>query len=201
MSKLLDFDTVGLELRRVIGSTILKSANSIAAAAGVLGAAARSGRMIYTCGNGGSAAIAAHMVEELMGKFSVKRFPIKAVCLNADATMLTCIANDFGWEAVFARQIAAMGQPREVLVSFSTSGDSLNVISAINQAHSCGMANILVRGMALEVPPGTPGRSFVINVPSTNTARIQEVHTLIMHYFLERIEAVLDGSAETNEGG
>lgn len=141
---------------------------------------------ILTAGNGGSACDAAHLAEELLGKYSKARRPLPAINLNACTATLTCIANDFGFEDVFARQIRALGDDDDALVVFSTSGNSPNVLAALRAARDVGMWSVLLTGQ-----DGGKGRFLAdatICVPSTNTARIQEIHTLILHTWLEQIE-------------
>jgi D-sedoheptulose 7-phosphate isomerase len=192
---MMDFKTRAQNLQRVLGEMIQGCDGSIEGAARVLQDVILEGGTIFTCGNGGSAATAAHMVEEMVGKFVQVRRPIPAVCLNADATAMSCIANDFGWPDVFSRQIAAVGSRGDALVAFSTSGESSNVIRAIQHALNRGMAVIHVGGRS----GGTGGRmaDISVRVPSPVVARIQEVHTLILHYFLERLEEVLDTIPES----
>ena len=147
----------------------------------------KGGHIIYTCGNGGSAADALHLSEELVGRYRDERPPLAACCLNADVTAVTCICNDYGYEQVFARQIQALGKPGDVLVGFSTSGKSPNVLRAFEKAHANGVTTILVGGK-----DGGPGKDLAqhsIIVPSDNTARIQELHTFVLHAWLEKIEA------------
>lgn len=146
----------------------------------------RLGGKVLTCGNGGSAADALHLAEELVGRYRRTRRPLAAICLNADVTALTCIANDFGYDQVFARQVEAIGSESDLFVGFTTSGNSPSVVNAILAALHKGMSTVLVSGG----DGGAAGGScrYEILVPSTVTARIQEVHTLILHSWLEMIE-------------
>ncbi len=149
--------------------------------------ALRTGRKVLSCGNGGSAADALHLAEELVGRYRSNRPPLPAVCLNADPTALTCIGNDFGYEQVFARQVEALGQPGDVLVGFTTSGHSPNVLAAFQAARARGLQVILAGGK-----DGGKARALAdlsLIVPATNNARIQEVHTLFLHAWLEQVEA------------
>ena len=148
--------------------------------------ALRAGNKVLTCGNGGSATDALHLAEELTGRFEADRRPLPAVCLAADLSALTCIANDYGFEAIFARQVTALGQAGDVLVAFSTSGTSENVLRALQAAKGAGLFTVLVTGKT-----GGPWRDqadHALVVPSHVTARIQEIHTLILHLWLEQIE-------------
>ncbi len=145
------------------------------------------GGKILTCGNGGSAADALHLAEELVGRYGVDRPALAAVCLSADVTALTCIGNDYGFDAIFSRSVEALARPGDVLVGFSTSGNSANVIAAFESAKKRGAVTVLLAGR-----DGGRARAVcdhAIVVPSTNTARIQEIHTLVLHQWLERIDA------------
>ncbi|MDW8405327.1 SIS domain-containing protein [Chloroflexus sp.] len=144
------------------------------------------GHTLYTAGNGGSAADALHLAEELIGRYRGNRRPLAAICLNADTGALTCIANDFGYDEVFARQLAALGKPGDVLVVFSTSGNSPNILNVLRTARAKGVISIALLGK-----DGGTARTLAdhaLIVPSNNTARIQEVHTLILHAICEEVE-------------
>ena len=147
------------------------------------------GNKLLTCGNGGSAADALHLSEELVGRYKVDRRALPSICLNSDVTALTCIANDYGYDQIFARQIAALGNPGDIVVGFTTSGNSPNVIAAFQQASDLGLLTILLSGSLGGQAAGTCDHEIL--VPSTTTARIQEVHTLILHQWLEAIDATV----------
>jgi D-sedoheptulose 7-phosphate isomerase len=151
-----------------------------------------SGGKLLTCGNGGSAADALHLAEELVGRYKADRRALPAICLNADVTALTCIGNDYGYEHVFSRQIEALGRRGDVLVGFSTSGNSPNVLAAFQRARELGLTTIFLGGKDGGLAKGVCDHEII--VPSSTTARIQEVHTLILHQWLEAIE-VADWSA------
>ena len=146
------------------------------------------GNKVLTCGNGGSAADALHMAEEFIGRYRSNRRSLPAICLSADATALTCIGNDWGYDAVFSRQVEGLGKPGDVLVVFSGSGNSPNLLAAIAAAKKCGMITVSFLGKgggkAKEIS------DYEITVPTNNTARAQEIHTWIMHVILEYIETV-----------
>ncbi len=153
-------------------------------------AALRSGRRLYTAGNGGSAADAMHLAEELVGRFDKERESLPAVSLCADVTVLTCIANDYGFEHIFSRQIEGLGKPGDVLVIFSTSGKSPNLLAALRTARARGLRTIAVLGKG-----GGPAKTLAdhsLVVPSDTTARIQEVHTFILHAWLTLMERGTD---------
>ena len=149
-------------------------------------ASLRQGGKLLTCGNGGSAADALHLAEELVGRYKIDRRALPAICLNSDVTALTCIGNDYGYDAIFSRQVEALGRLGDVLVGFTTSGNSANVLAAFAAARSRGIITVLLSGK-----DGGKARTqcdFPIIVPSATTARIQEVHTLVLHQWLEAID-------------
>jgi D-sedoheptulose 7-phosphate isomerase len=161
-------------------------AADVDAMVGAVADAVSAGRTLFTCGNGGSSADALHLAEEFVGRYRSNRRPLPAVCLNADVTALTCIANDFGYEAIFARQLAALGRPGDVLVVFSTSGNSPNILRAIETAREREMLVVGLLGK-----DGGAARELThhaIIVPSANTARIQEAHGLLLHAICEEVE-------------
>jgi D-sedoheptulose 7-phosphate isomerase len=147
----------------------------------------QNGGKLLTCGNGGSAADALHLAEELVGRYRVARRPLPAVCLSADPTVITCIGNDFGYENLFSRSVEALGRPGDVLVAFTTSGNSANVLAAVAAATALSLTTILVAGRDGGMARGRCRHEII--VPNNNTARIQEVHTLILHQWLEMIDA------------
>ncbi|MFQ3662491.1 MAG: SIS domain-containing protein [Chloroflexaceae bacterium] len=155
--------------------------------AGIVTRALLAGHTLFTCGNGGSAADALHLAEELVGRYRSDRRPLAAVCLNADVGALTCIANDFGYGAIFARQFIALARPGDVLVVFSTSGNSENILNVLRAARERSITSIALLGKG-----GGPASALAdhpIIVPSANSARIQEVHGLILHAICEEVEA------------
>lgn len=146
----------------------------------------RQGNKILACGNGGSASDALHLAEELVGRYRGNRPSLAGISLAADVTALTCIANDFGYDAVFARQVEGLGKAGDVLVGFSTSGNSQNIVQAFQTARERSITTILLAGDS-----GGQCKAYAdhtVLVPSQNGARIQEIHTLILHHWLERIE-------------
>lgn len=146
----------------------------------------QAGKTVFACGNGGSATDSMHLCEELVGRYRGDRQPLPAVSLNTDTSVITCIANDFGFEAIFARQIEALGQSGDLLVGFSTSGNSENIYQAFLAAQARGIVTILLTGKDGGKIKEVADHSIV--VPSDNTARIQELHTFILHAWLELVE-------------
>ena len=145
------------------------------------------GGKLLTCGNGGSAADALHLAEELVGRYHLERRALPALCLNADPTAITCICNDYGYEHVFSRGVEALARRGDILVGFTTSGNSANVIAAFHAAAKAGVTTILLAGRDGGNARGLCDHQIII--PSHNTARIQEVHTLVLHQWLEAIDA------------
>ncbi|MDX3907891.1 MAG: phosphoheptose isomerase [Pigmentiphaga sp.] len=149
---------------------------------------------ILACGNGGSAADAQHFAAELVGRFERERLPLAAIALNTDTSILTAVGNDFGYDRVFSQQVNALGQPGDVLVAISTSGNSANVIEAIEAAHSRELRVIALTGKG----GGRIGQMLTeddvhLCVPHDRTLRIQEVHILLLHALCDGIDAQLLG--------
>ncbi len=147
--------------------------------------ALRNGNKVLTCGNGGSAADAMHLSEELLGKYKKERVSLPSTCLCADPTTLTCIGNDFGFDQIFARQVEGLGNPGDVIVGFSTSGTSPNVLNAMEISKEKGLVSILLTSNRYKKKDLA---TYSIAVPSNKTERIQEVHTLIFHSWLEKVD-------------
>lgn len=137
---------------------------------------------ILSCGNGGSAADAQHFSSELVNRFERKRRGLAAIALTTDTSTLTSIANDDHYEAVFSRQIEALGNPGDILLAISTTGNSANIIRAIEAAHTYKMTVIALTGYdGGKIAPLLAEQDVEIRVPADNTARIQEVHLLVIH--------------------
>ncbi|GGE34004.1 phosphoheptose isomerase [Halopseudomonas oceani] len=152
---------------------------------------------ILTCGNGGSAGDAQHFSSELLNRFERERPSLPAIALTTDASTITSIANDYSYEEVFSKQIRALGQPGDVLLAISTSGNSANVMQAIQAAHDRDMHVVALTGrdggaMASLLMP----EDVEIRVPARSTARIQEVHLLAIHCLCDLIDRQLFGSEE-----
>jgi D-sedoheptulose 7-phosphate isomerase len=148
--------------------------------------ALRQGSKVLTCGNGGSAADALHLAEELLGRYNRHRQSLPAICLCADASIITCISNDFGYHSVFERQLGAYAQSGDVLIGFSTSGNSENVVRAFRKANELGLVTLFLGGKDGGILKQLATRAIII--PSENTARIQEMHTFVLHSWLEHID-------------
>lgn len=149
----------------------------------------KAGGKIITCGNGGSAAEALHLAEELMGRYKRTRPPIAALCINADPTALTCIANDWEYAEVFARQVAGIGRPGDALIALSTSGKSPSILRALERARSGGITTIGLLGAAGSA--AEPLCDLALTLPATMAAsHVQEMHLVFIHLLLERFDAL-----------
>lgn len=169
-------------------------APSIAAAVERMVACLNEDGKILSCGNGGSAADAQHFSSELLNRFEAERPGLAAVALTTDSSTLTSIANDYDYEQVFARQIRALGHPDDVLLAISTSGNSRNVIAAVHAAHEAQMTVVALTGRNGGAMTETLEAGDIhICVPATTTARIQEVHLLILHCLCDGIDCLLLG--------
>ncbi|NLD15636.1 MAG: phosphoheptose isomerase [Gammaproteobacteria bacterium] len=152
---------------------------------------------ILSCGNGGSAGDAQHFSSELLNRFERERPSLPALALTTDSSTITSIANDYSYEEVFAKQIRALGQPGDVLLAISTSGNSANVVQAIHAAHDRNMRVVALTGRdGGAMAPLLQPDDVEIRVPSTVTARIQEVHLLAIHCLCDLIDRHLFGSEE-----
>jgi D-sedoheptulose 7-phosphate isomerase len=155
-------------------------------AAGLIGRALRDGGALYAFGNGGSAADSHHFVAELVGRFRTERAPLRAASLAADSSVLTAVGNDFGFEEIFARQVAACARAGDVVLGISTSGRSRNVLRGLMRARELGAWTVGLIGAQARQMAGIC--DVAIQVPSTSTARIQEVHTLLLHCLVDVLE-------------
>ena len=149
--------------------------------------ALKHGGKVLTAGNGGSAAEALHMAEELVGRFQANRPALAAVALVADSTALTCIGNDFGFDAIFSRQVEALGRPGDVLVLFSTSGQAANLSHALAAAQAKGLKTVCLLGRDGGKLAGRATHELIVR--HQDTARIQEAHQVLLHVLLEIIES------------
>ena len=149
---------------------------------------------ILSCGNGGSAADAQHFSSELLNRFEKERPGLAAMALTTDSSTLTSIANDYDYSQVFAKQVRALGHAEDMLLAISTSGNSKNVIAAIQAAHECGVGVVALtgRGGGAIAELLTEGDVHVC-VPAQTTARIQEVHLLVIHCLCDAIDCLLLG--------
>jgi len=171
-------------------------APAIARAGEALAEALRRGHKVLACGNGGSAADCQHFAAELVGRFERERPGLPAIALTVDTSALTAIANDYSYDAVFAKQVEALGREGDYLLALSTSGNSKSVIEAMKAAKSRGMAIVALTGrdggrMAAMAGAG----DHHLNVAHASTARIQEVHILALHCLCDTIDNVIHGES------
>ena len=178
--------TIGRDLGRLTDEFFQARKSAYEAAAAACLAALRAGRKILVAGNGGSAAEAQHFAAELVNKFSRPRPALRALALSTDTSVLTSIANDDAYEAIFSRQVEALGDPGDVLLALTTSGNSPNILRALAAAKERGLVSIALTGMG----GGRLAASvdILLDVPTTETPRVQEVHLVIIHCLVTDIE-------------
>lgn len=183
-----DWATVVAEHQEVIAELADRAAEIDAIVAAVA-ECLRSGHRVYTLGNGGSAADAQHIAAELLGRFKLDRQAMPAMALTTDTSTLTAVANDLGYEQIFARQVAGLARPGDVVWALSTSGNSPNVLAALRVAAERGTTTVGFTGRT-----GGEMRSmctYVYCVPHESSDRIQEAHLLAYHYICEQVERLL----------
>ena len=171
----------------------------IAQAISAIVASLTSGGKVLACGNGGSAADAQHFSAEFVGRFERERPELAAIALTTDTSILTAVGNDYAFDAVFSRQVRALGQPGDVLLAITTSGNSSNILAAVEAAHARDMVVIGMTGR----DGGKMGNMLRetdvhICVPHPRTARIQEVHILALHCICDGVDAVLMGDDQAS---
>jgi D-sedoheptulose 7-phosphate isomerase len=172
-------------------------ARPIAQAVGVLVACITSGGKVLACGNGGSASDAQHFAAEFIGRFERERPGLAAIALTTDTSIITAIGNDYSFNAIFSKQVEALGAPGDVLIAISTSGNSANVIAAVQAAHAKEMSIVALTGRG-----GGKIREMLLDtdvhicVPHERTARIQEVHILTLHCLCDAVDNQLLGEQE-----
>ena len=143
-------------------------------------------KTIFFAGNGGSAADCEHLAGELVGRYKKNRKPYKAISLTTDTSVLTCIANDFGYERIFERQLEGLGQKGDLLIVFSTSGQSKNIVNLLKKSKKMRIKSIALLGKTGGQSKKISSYSYV--VPSSSTANIQEIHHLIGHIFCSLVD-------------
>lgn len=161
--------------------------SAVAAGAAVIHCLERGGK-VMAFGNGGSATQASHFSAELIGRFRENRRPFPAIALSSDAGAVTCVANDFGYDSLFARQVEALAQPGDVVVGITTSGRSQNVLRGLAAARKAGATSVGLTGAAGLVDGSA---DHVVAVPSTATAHVQEIHLMVIHVWCAGVDEVL----------
>jgi D-sedoheptulose 7-phosphate isomerase len=190
-ARVLEIFAESIETKQAAGSEL---SATVAEGAGMVVECLLGGHKILSCGNGGSAGDAQHFSSEMLNRFERDRPGLPAVALTTDSSTLTSIANDYTWELVFSKQVEALGQPGDLLLAITTSGDSANVLKAVTAAHG--------RNMHVIALTGRNGGALVellrpddleIRIPADSTARIQEVHILIIHCLCDLVDRHLLG--------
>ncbi len=184
-------------LLHTVLSRVAFNSDRLIAAADILVDSLSSKNVVLACGNGGSAAEAQHLVGELVGRFLREREAWPAIALTTDSSVVTSIANDYGFEQVFQRQVAAFGRPGAALVAFSTSGESPNIVNAVREARGRGMRVVAFTGHE----PSAVSRfaDITLAVPASSTPLVQEVHAVLLHLLCDMVETSLAGSASDGE--
>lgn len=164
----------------------------LAEATEMLYACVQAGGKVLICGNGGSAADAQHFAAEFVGRFELERRPLAALALTTDTSILTAVGNDYGYNDVFSRQVLGLGNTHDVLIAISTSGNSANIITAIEAAHQRGLRVIALTGKGGgKIATLLNEADIHLCVPAERTARIQEVHLLALHCLCDGVDALL----------
>lgn len=175
-------ESIQLKEKLISDDTLVKTIEDVVT---LLLACLKNGHRIWFCGNGGSAADAQHLAAEFSGRFYIDRKALPAEALHCNTSYLTAVANDYGYEHVYARLIEGVASQGDVLIGISTSGNSTNIINAFTKSKEIGVVTVALTGAT----GGKMGNAdFLINVPSTDTPRIQEMHILIGHIICELTE-------------
>lgn len=170
-------------------------AEATAAAIEVMFAALANDGKILACGNGGSAADAQHFAAELVGRFEMERMGLAGIALTTDTSALTAIANDYDFNRVYSKQVEALGRSGDVLLAISTSGNSANIIAAIEAAHERDMRVVALTGKdGGKIAHMLSNEDILLNVSHQRTARIQEIHILLIHAMCDGIDQLLMGN-------
>ncbi|MBN1339904.1 MAG: D-sedoheptulose 7-phosphate isomerase [Bacteroidales bacterium] len=179
-------ESIAVKEKIILGHQLTGTTGKVAM---VITASFRNGGKVLFCGNGGSAADAQHLAAEFSGRFYYDRDPLPAEALHVNTSYLTAVANDYSYDEVYARMVKATGKKGDVLIGLSTSGNSPNILKALEAGRSAGLTTVGFTG-------DTGGQmkelcDYLINVPSTDTPRIQESHILIGHIICEIVESEL----------
>ena len=179
------------ESARVKTAFARENADAIAAVVQLIVRAFRDGNKVILFGNGGSATDASHVAAEFVNRFLMDRPPLPAIALNTDPAVLTSISNDFGYDQVFSKQLAALGRPGDVVIGISTSGNSPNVILALEVAKQNGMPTVVLTGGTGGKMANLADHTFI--VPSQHTPHIQEAHITLCHILCQLVDEELFG--------
>lgn len=174
--------------------SVFMLADLIASAASLLADSLLNGHKVLSCGNGGSAADAQHFSAELLNRFEMERPALPAIALTTDTSTLTSIANDYHYDEIFSKQVRALGQSGDILLAITTSGGSPNIVTAIEAAHERDLNVILLSGKDGGAAAATLVETDIeLRVPSESTARIQEIHLIIIHCLCDLVDKKLFG--------
>ena len=176
-------------LNNLLSSLVSKHGDTFSQCAKIIGVSLKNENTIFSCGNGGSAAESSHLAVELIGRFKNNRRSLPSLSLNADTAAITCIANDFGYDEIFARQLEGLGKKGDVLVVLSSSGKSENILRVLQKAKRMGITTIALLGKG--GGEAVALSDFAIVIESEETARIQEMHLLLGHTLCEYAEITL----------
>ncbi len=183
-----------LESIQIKTDAVDKLAPVIASAAAAIAGALLNDKKIMACGNGGSAADAQHFSAEMLNRFEMERPGLPAIALTTDSSTLTSIANDYQFAEIYSKQIRALGQEGDVLLAISTSGESHNIVHAIDAAHDRNMIVIALTGReGGQIADLMNNNDFEIRVPTWSTARIQEIHIMVIHSLCDLVDLQLLG--------
>ena len=167
--------------------TIAEMHTALTQVADLMGECLKGGGKIISCGNGGSASQAMHLTGELAGRFAKERRGLASLTIGVNSTLVTCIGNDYGFEKVFSRELESIGQEKDLLIAFTTSGKSKNVVKAIEVAKEIGMNTICFTS---ELGAKLLDCDVVLGIKSNSTARIQEAHLVCVHLICEHFDNV-----------
>ena len=179
-----------LEHKEVIENTLTFAPNKLVEITKLISKSLSDGGTIFWCGNGGSAADSQHMAAEFVGRFKKNRRALRSLALTTDTSVLTCVANDYSYDDIFSRQIEGLARSGDVLIEFSTSGESINVIRAFEVAESIGMVTIAFIGK--DGGKLKNSAQHILHVKSNTTARIQETHIFLGHIICDLVEHELN---------
>lgn len=178
--------TVSLQESMAVLTSLKDLEPALVRAAEKCAASLKSGGKLLICGNGGSAAEAMHLVGELVGRYKNSRAPMAAISLGTDPALATCIGNDYSYEELFSRQVKGLGRPGDVLIVFTSSGRSPNVLRALKAARAMGIPSIAFLGK--DGGPALPLADEALVVRHNDTARVQEGHQFLMHSLMDLLE-------------
>lgn len=188
----MDLQQIRVEAKAVSDQVFEKLAPVVEQVAREMADCLKGGGKILACGNGGSSADAQHFAGELVNRFLMDRKPYAGLALNTDASVMTSIGNDFSFDEVYEKQVQGLGCKGDILVGFTTSGNSENIIRAFNAAKEMGIKTVAFTGGSGGKIAGLADLSLLVSA-SSHTPRIQEGHELMMHLICERIEELMEG--------